>query len=1187
MAKQNTSTQTSNKAQIQLKAADRATLAIPASQQLEQAVKAADGTITIKKSMGALKLVDVADVDLLLTFANGDHIVIPNGAIDAVGKNPPDALFSDSKISLPELFKLVGVTNPAKAGSLRLVSENIDANPPSDENISPTEYVPDTPPPPAPMLKVGAGQGTGKSLGTGLGDVPQTYTPLVTAQPAVYRVGKSQTSTNTGESFGSPKVTSALYTSSEYKVSYAGMPEPSPEGGYNALLDAPTLAEHISPANQSNVESITGTSGNDLIEHNTTFSDAETQWSKTLHIDIDNFTSVSAITLDFSPSVLAVPDFNIVGLDGAIVTQDSADATKWYVTPTTAMLKDGINLAIVYSIKDITSPALDTSQIVNFTGDITVDGKVGAFNFQVINNLAMTWRDAISQADFNVTNENGTQYMVLPQRGVGMIINAGDGDDTINAGSGNDLIFGGLGADIMDGGSGNDTVTYNEALTGVVATLTSGLTETNSGDQATGDSFAADTIENLIGSDYNDILIGDNNQNILDGGDGNDILMGIKGGDTFIGGANTAIDSTYNSASNLQGDTVSYKYATSGISASLSLNKGLTNQALGDTYSGIENLTGSQFSDTLEGDSNANVINGGTNNVGITDYVSYKNSSAGVTVDLSNTGQQVSTGDASDDILINIQNIQGSAFNDTFTGNSNALGNKFDGLGGINTVTYANSVSAVTASLNNGPAIVINGITYGTLTASNTGEATNDTYTNIQILIGTDGNDTLTGNYTRTGDLLKDSYTIDGGDGNDTIYTGMNGNTQIQGGKGDDVVYVTQYVDNKQDIIDGGDGIDTFVFVATPTVYSLDMGQDGIGSFTPNNIRNYENPAAALIGGPSFVTLKNFENITILNTNYNGLIIASNFDNVIRANANTDTNTIDYRHAGLSTSNNGQGVTVNLANTTTNNVSGGSGSDKISNFDNVNGSTFSDTITGNSRANKLNGGAGDDTLNGDAGNDSLNGGAGNDKLDGGIGDDLLDGGAGADQFIGGAGTDTVTYAAGSAVTVDINSTYVSVSTPSSSSSQTGDAIGDSFNSIEKFIGSASNDTFIFSVASGSTLPIDINGSGGTDTLKLIGLGGSFSLSAITPISTSNEGLNIKDGFSTALTISALDLQNFADASKPTITITRDTGDSLILSGGSAFFSGSSNVGTSLLGSASGTYSVMAGGVELAKVQWVG
>ena len=1188
MAKQNHHAETNNKASIQLKAADKATLTIPASQHLEQATKSVDGAISIKQSISALKLVDVADVDLLLTFANGEHIVIPHGAIDAVGKNPPDALFSDSKISLPELFKLVGVTNPAKAGSLRLVSENIDANPPTDENVTHDEHIPDTPPPPAPMLKVGSGQGAGKSLGTGLGSVPETYTPLVTAQPAVYRVGKSQTSTNTGESFGSPKVTSAFYTSSELKVSYSGMPEPSPQGEYDALLDATILAEHISPANQSNVETITGTSGNDLIEHNTTFSGAETQWSKTLHIGIDNFTSVNAITVDFSAGALAIDGFNLVGLDGAIVSQDATDLSIWHITPTTAMLKDGINVAIIYNIKDITTPGLDTSQIINFTGDVKVEGKVGAFNFEVINNLYMTWRDAISQADFNVTNENGTQYMVLPQRGVGVIIKAGDGDDTISAGSGNDLIFGGLGADAIDGGSGNDTLTYNEALTGVVATLTSGLTETNSGDQAAGDTFATNTIENLIGSNYNDVLIGDNTKNILDGGDGNDILMGIKGGDTFIGGTNDAIDSSYNTSTNLQGDTVSYNYATSGISASLSLKKGLTNQALGDTYSGIENLTGSKFADILEGDSNTNVINGGANNTGLTDTVSYEHSAAGVTIDLSNTGQQISTGDANGDILINIQNIIGSAHNDIFTGNNNVLGNKFDGgSGGVNTVTYATSISPVTASLNSGAAITINSITYGTLTANNTGDATKDTYTNIQVLIGTNGNDILTGSYTKTGNLVKDSNTIYGGDGNDQIFTGVIGNTNIYGGNGNDVITITKYIDNRQDLIDGGDGTDTFIFAATPTVYNLDMGKDDTttGTFSPNNIIDYTT-GGGLGGLGGYVTLKSIENITILNTNYNGTIYASNVNNVIIANSMAYSNTIDYKWAGKSTIGAAQGVTVDLTVTSGFNVTGGSGNDTISNFDNVNGSDYIDTITGNANANTLQGGNGNDTLNGGSGNDTLVGGAGIDTLNGENGDDLLKGGADGDKFFGGTGTDTVSYADGSAVTVDLRSTVSLVSTLG-----TGDADGDTFDSIEKIIGSASHDTFILNVGSGSTLPIDINGNGGSDTIKLIGLvgGASYSLSTLTPISTSNEGLNIKDGFVTALTISALDLVNFADATKPTITITHDTGvagDSLTLTGGSNFFIGSTSFGTSLAGSAVGTYSVMAGGVELAKVQWV-
>lgn len=1158
--------------------AEKATLLIPNAGRLEQAEVNKDG-INIKQALGALKLVDIADVDLLLTFANGERVVIPNGALDAVSSAPPTATFHDQKIALPELLKYVGLTYQAKPGSLRLVSENIDANPPTDIDTSDREPTPVSPPP-APVVKVNPGTGVGKGLANGLGDVPETYNPLVTAQPSVYRVGKSQTSTNTGESFGSPKVTSELYTSSEFKVSYDGMPQNTPQGAYSVTADATQLALSASPLNQSYIETITGTGGNDTIDHNTNFSIAATQWSKTLHIGIDNFTSVSAITIDFTNNSQLVPGFSLVGLDGAVVTQDTSDPKVWHITPTTAMLKEGVNVGIVYDALDITKSTLDTSQIVNFSGDITIDGKVGAFSFQVINNLYMTWRDAITQSDFNVVNENGTQVMVLPQRGVGVIIEAGAGDDTINAGSGNDLIYGDLGADTINGGYGNDTVTYAHAGTAISAALDGSLGVTNSGDQATGDSFITGTVENLTGSSYNDILIGDINKNILSGGDGNDILIGIKGGDTFVGGNNSTVDNTYNATTNLQGDTVSYQYASAGISASISLGKGLTNDALNDLYVGIENLTGSKFSDTLEGDSNANVINGGANNAGITDTISYEHSSAGVSVDLSLSGQQVSTGDASGDILINIQNVIGTALNDTFVGNNNTLGNKFDGgSGGVNTVSYANSLTPVTASLNSGSAITINSITYGTLTANNTGDATKDTYTNIQVLIGTNGNDILTGSYTKTGNLLKDSNTIYGGDGNDQIFTGVIGNTNIYGGAGNDIITVTKYIDNKQDIIDGGVGIDTFIFAASPTVYNLDMGQDGLGGyFAPNNFSDYT--TGAYPGGlGAYVTLNNIENITILNTNYNGTIFASNENNIIVANSMPSTNTIDYRWAGKSTIGAAQGVTVDLTVTSGFNVTGGSGNDTISNFDHVNGSDYNDTITGNANANTLQGGNGNDILNGGGANDTLVGGAGIDTLNGDNGDDLLKGGADGDKFFGGVGTDTASYLDGLAVTVDINSTASSVS-----NLQTGDATGDTFDSIEKFIGSTYNDTFILNV--NSTLPIELNGNSGTDTIQLKDLGASYSLNPISAISTSNEILNIKDGASTgtSLTLSAADIINFVDATNPTLKIVHDNNDSLVLSGGSTFDSATGSA--TLLGSATaGTHNVYNGGAVIATINW--
>ena len=50
-----------------------------------------------------------------------------------------------------------------------------------------------------------------------------------------------------------------------------------------------------------------------------------------------------------------------------------------------------------------------------------------------------------------------------------------------------------------------------------------------------GDSFSS--IENLIGSNYNDRLFGDANNNVINGGDGNDRIGGRGGVDTYIGGA--------------------------------------------------------------------------------------------------------------------------------------------------------------------------------------------------------------------------------------------------------------------------------------------------------------------------------------------------------------------------------------------------------------------------------------------------------------------------------------------------------------------------------------------------------------------------------------------------------------------------------------------------------------------------
>jgi Ca2+-binding RTX toxin-like protein len=111
-------------------------------------------------------------------------------------------------------------------------------------------------------------------------------------------------------------------------------------------------------------------------------------------------------------------------------------------------------------------------------------------------------------------------------------ITGGTGDDQLSGGDGNDLIIGGAGADAIDGGAGNDTVSYAGSTAGVTVSLAAG---TGTGGDAQGDTLTG--IENLYGSDQNDVLTGDAGANTLSGGAGNDILTGGLGADTLKGGA--------------------------------------------------------------------------------------------------------------------------------------------------------------------------------------------------------------------------------------------------------------------------------------------------------------------------------------------------------------------------------------------------------------------------------------------------------------------------------------------------------------------------------------------------------------------------------------------------------------------------------------------------------------------------
>ncbi|WP_447802148.1 retention module-containing protein [Pseudomonas serbica] len=112
-------------------------------------------------------------------------------------------------------------------------------------------------------------------------------------------------------------------------------------------------------------------------------------------------------------------------------------------------------------------------------------------------------------------------------------------------------------------------------------------------------SYQADHI--LTGTAGDDALVAGTGNNELHGGAGNDLLYSGPGNDLLDGG--TGID------------TASYAHATAGVTVNLG-ESGVQNTigAGTDTLTAIENLTGSNFNDSLTGDHNSNIITGGLGN---------------------------------------------------------------------------------------------------------------------------------------------------------------------------------------------------------------------------------------------------------------------------------------------------------------------------------------------------------------------------------------------------------------------------------------------------------------------------------------------------------------------------------------------------------------------------------------------
>lgn len=393
---------------------------------------------------------------------------------------------------------------------------------------------------------------------------------------------------------------------------------------------------------------------------------------------------------------------------------------------------------------------------------------------------------------------------------------------------------------------------------------------------------------------------------------------------------------------------------------------------------GNDELLGLDGDDRLAGEGGDDLILGG---VGV-DTADYADAEAGVTVRLELRIRQHTVG-AGWDTLADIENITGSSFNDTLSGDGavNFLAggdgdDRLDGRGGADLMlggggndAYAVDHVGDVVSEESSPGVDAGGVDFVGSSVSHT----LSTYVENLSLIGTAAIDG-TGN-----DLANKiagngaANVLTGADGNDAL-TGAGGADVLSGGGGDDALSGGADDDDLSggsgaDKLDGGTGADILAGGDGNDVYTVDDLGDRVSEEASPGV---DAGGVDLVYSSVGFALGAFvENLTLTGS--------AAIDGVGNALAN--------RLAG---------------NSAANQLWGGDGADTLSGAageDVLNGGEGNDSLSGGTEADALNGGAGDDTLSGGAGNDSLSGGSGGDKLDGGEGADTLAGGDGNDTYV--------------------------------------------------------------------------------------------------------------------------------------------------------------------------------------------
>lgn len=528
----------------------------------------------------------------------------------------------------------------------------------------------------------------------------------------------------------------------------------------------------------------------------------------------------------------------------------------------------------------------------------------------------------------------------------------------------------------------------------------------------------------FTGTSSADLYTGGGDSDQITGNGGNDSLSGNGGNDDIAGGAGA------DTLDGGDGSDILYSGARTSTYNLPYYSNPFTPPTL-DTGSEADVLRGGSGDDRIfagYGDS----VDGGSQNYGDYLFISFLGAPTGVTVDFRLASQTV--GGATIEGIESISWVQGSNFDDDI----NVASGSYNGYSDFTAVFGAGGNDRLVAGYYTG------------------------------VLYGEDGNDVLDG---RGSQYLQ---RVDGGAGNDTLYTNSNTFGAAYGGTGNDTIYAHGEVHGGS----GDDRIEMQTTYYTGTVYG-DEGNDTILAVAAGNPNGYGNTIAGGSGADTIVGGANNDRLISGDLAVEGgadtglerdsLVGGGGDDRLVigygdNADGGIGTDTLNLWLAGATS-----GISIDLTGITgpaSFTFAGGTISG-FEIFERLTGSAFADTITVGTQAGLA-------IIDGGAGADVVISGGSSVEFNGGAGDDRFVSGRAGDTFRGGDGFDTVDY---SQYSEEISVSLVSGTGPG----------GDSPLDVEQVIGTALADTI-----SGGAVAESLVGGGGNDSLA--GGGGSDTLS---------------------------------------------------------------------------------------------